>query len=99
MKKRLKVASIFMVAGILAACGSNETDTTAPKKEKTEQSTETKSADAGIAATTLTDELTIFSSIKTELDKAKEGQAIDWKMVKTSYESKLKGGVETTAPE
>ncbi|MGL6102257.1 MULTISPECIES: hypothetical protein [unclassified Exiguobacterium] len=99
MKKRLKVASIFMVAGILAACGSNETDTTAPKKEKTEQSTETKSADAGIAATTLTDELTIFSSIKTELDKAKEGQTIDWKMVTTSYESKLKGGVETTAPE
>ncbi|WP_294750321.1 hypothetical protein, partial [uncultured Exiguobacterium sp.] len=99
MKKRLKVASIFMVAGILAACGSNETDTSAPKKEKTEQSTETKSPDAGIAATTLTDELTIFSSIKTELDKAKEGQAIDWKMVTTSYESKLKGGVETTAPE
>lgn len=96
MKKRIKVASIFMLAGILAACGSNETDTTVPKKE---QSTETKSADAGIAATTLIDELTIYSSIKAELDKAKDGQAMDWKMVKTSYEAKLKGGVKTVAPE
>lgn len=98
MKKRIKVASLFITAGLLAACGTNDNETTAPKKEKTEQTSETKT-DAGIAATTLKDELTIFSSIKAELDKAKEGQAIDWKMVKTSYESKLKGGVTTAAPE
>lgn len=98
MKKRLKVASLFITAGLLAACGNAEETTTAPKKEKTEQTSETKT-DAGIAATTLKDELTIFSSIKAELDKAKEGQAIDWKMVTTSYESKLKGGVTTAAPE
>ncbi|MDW2886926.1 hypothetical protein [Exiguobacterium artemiae] len=98
MKKRLKVASLFMTAGLLAACGNSEETTTAPKKEKTEQTSETKT-NAGIAATTLKDELTIFSSIKAELDKAKEGQAIDWKMVQTSYDSKLKGGVTTAAPE
>ncbi|AFS71724.1 hypothetical protein [Exiguobacterium antarcticum] len=98
MKKRIKVASLFIAAGLLAACGNSEETTTAPKKEKTEQTPETKT-DAGIAATTLKDELTIFSSIKAELDKAKEGQAIDWKMVTTSYESKLKGGVSTAAPE
>lgn len=100
MKKRLKVASLFITAGLLAACGnsSNEDTTTAPKKEKTEQTSETNT-NAGIAATTLKDELTIFSSIKAELDKAKEGQTIDWKMVTTSYESKLKGGVTTAAPE
>lgn len=98
MKKRLKVASLFITAGLLAACGNAEETTTAPKKEKTEQTSETKT-DAGIAATTLKDELTIFSSIKAELDKAKEGQAIDWKMVTTSYDSKLKGGVTTAAPE
>ncbi|WP_214848126.1 hypothetical protein [Exiguobacterium sp. s193] len=98
MKKRLKVASLFITAGLLAACGNAEETTTAPKKEKTEQTSET-TTNAGIAATTLKDELTIFSSIKTELDKAKEGQAIDWKMVKTSYDSKLKGGVATAAPE
>ena len=99
MKKRLKVASLFITAGLLAACGnSNEETTTAPKKEKTEQTAETNT-NAGIAATTLKDELTIFSSIKAELDKAKEGQTIDWKMVTTSYDSKLKGGVTTAAPE
>lgn len=100
MKKRLKVASLFITAGLLAACGnsSNEDTTTAPKKEKTEQTSETNT-NAGIAATTLKDELTIFSSIKAELDKAKEGQTIDWKMVTTSYDSKLKGGVTTAAPE
>jgi len=100
MKKRLKVASLFITAGLLVACGnsSNEDTTTAPKKEKTEQTSETNT-NAGIAATTLKDELTIFSSIKAELDKAKEGQTIDWKMVTTSYESKLKGGVTTAAPE
>ncbi|ACB62275.1 hypothetical protein Exig_2829 [Exiguobacterium sibiricum 255-15] len=99
MKKRLKVASLFITAGLLAACGnSNEETTTAPKKEKTEQTSETNT-NAGIAATTLKDELTIFSSIKAELDKAKEGQTIDWKMVTTSYDSKLKGGVTTAAPE
>lgn len=98
MKKRLKVASLFITAGLLAACGNAEETTTAPKKEKTEQTSETKT-DVGIAATTLKDELTIFSSIKAELDKAKEGQAIDWKMVTTSYDSKLKGGVTTAAPE
>ena len=98
MKKRIKVASLFITAGLLAACGTNDNETTAPKKEKTEQTSETKT-DAGIAATTLKDELTIYSSIKAELDKAKEGQAIDWKMVTTSYESKLKGGVTTAAPE
>lgn len=98
MKKSLKVASLFMTAGLLAACGNSEETTTAPKKEKTEQTSETKT-NAGIAATTLKDELTIFSSIKAELDKAKEGQTIDWKMVTTSYESKLKGGVTTAAPE
>lgn len=100
MKKRLKVASLFITVGLLAACGnsSNEDTTTAPKKEKTEQTSETNT-NAGIAATTLKDELTIFSSIKAELDKAKEGQTIDWKMVTTSYESKLKGGVTTAAPE
>ncbi|WP_393966146.1 hypothetical protein [Exiguobacterium sp. S22-S28] len=98
MKKRIKVASLFITAGLLAACGTNDNETTAPKKEKTEQTSETKT-DAGIAATTLKDELTIFSSIKAELDKAKEGQAIDWKMVTTSYDSKLKGGVTTAAPE
>lgn len=32
MKKHIKVASIFMLAGILAACGSNATDMTVPKK-------------------------------------------------------------------
>lgn len=98
MKKRLKVASLFITAGLLAACGNNEGTTTAPKKEKTEQTSETNT-NAGIAATTLKDELTIFSSIKAELDKAKEGQTIDWKMVTTSYDSKLKGGVTTAAPE
>ncbi|ASI36613.1 hypothetical protein A0126_13830 [Exiguobacterium sp. N4-1P] len=99
MKKRFKVASLFMVAGLLAACGTDEKETTtAPKEDKTEQTSD-KNTNAGIAATTLTDELTLFSSIKTELDKAKEGQAIDWKMVQTSYESKLKGGVATAAPE
>lgn len=99
MKKRLKVASLFITAGLLAACGnSNEETITAPKKEKTEQTAETNT-NAGIAATTLKDELTIFSSIKAELDKAKEGQTIDWKMVTTSYDSKLKGGVTTAAPE
>lgn len=98
MKKSLKVASLFMTAGLLAACGNSEETTTAPKKEKTEQTSETKT-NAGIAATTLKDELTIFSSIKAELDKAKENQAIDWKMVQTSYDSKLKGGVTTAAPE
>lgn len=98
MKKRLKVASLFITAGLLAACGNSEETTTAPKKEKTEQTSE-KTTNAGIAATTLKDELTIFSSIKAELDKAKEGQPVDWKMVKTSYESKLKGGVATAAPE
>ena len=98
MKKRLKVASLFITAGLLAACGNSEETTTAPKKEKTEQTSETNT-NAGIAATTLKDELTIFSSIKAELDKAKEGQTIDWKMVTTSYESKLKGGVTTAAPE
>jgi len=98
MKKRLKVASLFITAGLLAACGNNEETTTAPKKEKTEQTAETNT-NAGIAATTLKDELTIFSSIKAELDKAKEGQTIDWKMVTTSYDSKLKGGVTTAAPE
>ena len=100
MKKRLKVASLFITAGLLVACGnsSNEDTTTAPKKEKTEQTSETNT-NAGIAATTLKDELTIFSSIKAELDKAKEGQTIDWKMVTTSYDSKLKGGVTTAAPE
>lgn len=98
MKKSLKVASLFMTAGLLAACGNSEETTTAPKKEKTEQTSETKT-NAGIAATTLKDELTIFSSIKAELDKAKKNQAIDWKMVQTSYDSKLKGGVTTAAPE
>lgn len=98
MKKSLKVASLFMTAGLLAACGNSEETTTAPKKEKTEQTSETKT-NAGIAATTLKDELTIFSSIKADLDKAKENQAIDWKMVQTSYDSKLKGGVTTAAPE
>ncbi|WP_449402984.1 hypothetical protein [Exiguobacterium artemiae] len=36
MKKRLKVASLFITAGLLAACGnsSNEDTTTAPKKRK-----------------------------------------------------------------
>lgn len=98
MKKSLKVASLFMTAGLLAACGNSEETTTAPKKEKTKQTSETKT-NAGIAATTLKDELTIFSSIKAELDKAKKNQAIDWKMVQTSYDSKLKGGVTTAAPE
>ncbi|WP_114572040.1 hypothetical protein [Exiguobacterium flavidum] len=94
MNKRLKAVSILMAAGLLAACGNEEA---APKKTAKTETAAAKTEQATEA--TLALELETFSTIKAELDRAKEGKTVDWKKVQSLYEEKMQKNVGQTAPE
>lgn len=95
MKKRqLKaVFAMFLLAGgVLAGCGQQKTETTAQKEET---KVEEKQEEQQSAETEQVEEVNVqafidaYKAIKTETEKAKEGQPVDWSIVEKTYTEQL----------
>ncbi|MEI5905589.1 hypothetical protein WAK64_00730 [Bacillus spongiae] len=94
MKKRQlkQIFASFLISGaVLAGCSSDdepkevENEMVEKEEEKEMEETPELKAEAEIAA---------FTSMKEELNKAKENQEVDWSVVSTSYEEHLKGSID-----
>ncbi|WP_243386114.1 hypothetical protein [Bacillus kexueae] len=93
--KKSKALSLFATAllagGVLAACSdekAEEQETTST--EETETAEETEAADQGV---TVEAQVSAYQELKTELEKMKEDQEVDWSMVQSTYAEKLQAEV------
>lgn len=106
-KKHLKsiFASFIMASAVLAGCNSGE-DTAKKTEEKKQVETEDKAADQAAEEKTVAVEDTdagkqtaVFAEMKTELDKAKEDQEVNWDTVQQKYTDGLQKAVAEISPE
>lgn len=106
-KKHLKsiFASFIMASAVLAGCNSGE-DTAKKTEEKKQVETEDKAAEKAAEEKTVAVEDTeaakqtaVFAEMKTELDKAKENQEVNWDTVQQKYNDGLQKAVTAISPE
>ncbi|WP_243291201.1 hypothetical protein [Bacillus sp. FJAT-47783] len=94
MKKRKALslfASVLLAGGVLAACAdekAEEKESTAT--EETETADEKEEVAEALAVET---QVTAYNDMKTELEKMKEDQKVDWDVVNTIYTEKLQAEV------
>jgi hypothetical protein len=98
-KKDLKrIFASFLVASIaLTACNSTEETKTEPKKEEVKQeeteTEDTQAAEIVVEDTVAAKQVAVFTEMKTELEKMKDNQPVDWDLVVSTYQSGLQGGI------
>ncbi|MFC0187954.1 hypothetical protein ACFFJY_06605 [Fictibacillus aquaticus] len=90
MKNKAAWLSAFLLtAGILSGCGKEE-KADKPEQKKTEQSTQdTKTESASVEKSETAVQVTAYEEMKAEMEKAKEGQEVDWEKVSGIYTDKL----------
>lgn len=108
MKKRdLKIifASFLMASAVLAGCNSGGESAQKPE-EKQQAETEEKAEDqkeepkeVKVEDTDAGKQTVVFSEMKSELEKAKENQEVNWDTVQQKYEAGLQKDVAETSPE
>jgi len=95
-KKHLKAifASFLLASGVLAGCNAEKTE----KKEenvKTGETKEEKETAQEVEQSTVSTQVEAYKTIKTEVEKAKEGQPVDWELVAKMYTEQLQSAVSS----
>ncbi|WP_044894563.1 hypothetical protein [Bacillus alveayuensis] len=102
MKKRhLKAvfASFLLASGVLAGCNAEKTETKEEKvkteETKEETASETKETEQAVEESTVSKQVEAYKVIKTEAEKAKEDQPVDWELVSKTYKEQLQSAVSS----
>lgn len=102
-KKHLKsiFASFLIASAALTACNSGEETAEKPKEQK-QAETDTKAEEPKEVKVEDTDagkQTAVYKEIKEELEKAEEGQEVNWDTVQEKYEAGLQKELAETTPE
>lgn len=102
-KKHLKsiFASFLMATAVLTACNSGEETTEKPEEQK-QTETDSKAEEPKEVKVEDTDagkQTAVYQEIKEELEKAEEGQEVNWDTVQEKYEAGLQKELAETTPE
>ncbi|PLR77738.1 hypothetical protein CU633_08740 [Bacillus sp. V3-13] len=96
MKKRelKRIFAGFLIASVaLTGCNTGGSAEKTEQKPKEETAAKEETKEVKVEETDTAKQTAVFTEIKTELDKAKEGQPVDWDLVLEKYKDGLQAPV------